>query len=105
MRRLGSHPAWVAVMLLAAASLFMSWANPPTARAGGPASTPQAKSAKAPNPHFKPDACGSYHAIAGGKPLPIAAQKVDTLCLSCHDGIRASEEAHPVGVPVTGMNA
>ena len=49
------------------------------------------------NPHWKTDGCASCHAMAGGKPGPIAAAEVEHLCLKCHDGTHASSEVHPVG--------
>ena len=46
------------------------------------------------NPHWSKTGCDTCHA---GKPGPIAASAVTALCLSCHDGKHASDEAHPVG--------
>ena len=48
------------------------------------------------NPHYRADGCASCHVVAGGRAQPIEQPKVEALCLSCHDGKRASEEAHPV---------
>jgi hypothetical protein len=49
------------------------------------------------NPHWQSDRCGDCHAIEAGKPSPIAAGDVDLICLSCHDGKKASAEPHPIG--------
>jgi len=49
------------------------------------------------NPHWTPDRCGACHRMEAGRPLAVAAEAVDSLCLACHDGRRASAEPHPVG--------
>jgi hypothetical protein len=54
------------------------------------------------NPHWKPESCGACHALEADRVRPIEPQAVDALCLSCHDGKRASEESHPVGWPAAG---
>jgi hypothetical protein len=51
-------------------------------------------SPSAADPHWSKDACGTCH---GSKVGPIAATVVTALCLSCHDGVHATDEAHPVG--------
>jgi predicted CXXCH cytochrome family protein len=58
--------------------------------------------APAPNPHWSPDACGDCHQRSGEKLLPIAPETVTTLCISCHDGQRASEEVHPISSKMSG---
>lgn len=50
-----------------------------------------------PNPHWQPDRCTDCHAAIAGRPAAIPAGDVDRLCLSCHDGRRAPDEAHPIG--------
>ncbi len=49
------------------------------------------------NPHWSATNCSSCHSIESGKAVAIATEKVDSLCLSCHDGARARAEAHPIG--------
>lgn len=49
------------------------------------------------NPHWKSDSCSACHQIQDSKPLPIAAETIEPLCQSCHDGHRASQENHPSG--------
>jgi len=56
--------------------------------------------APAPNPHWKPDACTTCHIASGDALSPIHAAEVNALCLSCHDGRRATAEAHPIARPV-----
>ena len=56
------------------------------------------------SPHWSADACGSCHTVDGGKVQPIAPDKVDDLCLSCHDGEKASREVHPIGRPAITVN-
>jgi hypothetical protein len=46
------------------------------------------------DPHWSKDACSTCHVGTVG---PIAPASVTPLCVSCHNGVRASEEAHPVG--------
>lgn len=48
------------------------------------------------NPHWKLDACNACHEMSSGKATPIALEKIDTLCLSCHDGKKAAAEVHPI---------
>lgn len=52
-----------------------------------------------PSPHWSTDACAACHVVDGARVLPIAPHLVDDLCLSCHDGRKASRESHPVGRP------
>lgn len=56
------------------------------------------------NPHWAADGCRECHAGEGERIEPIPAEQVDRLCLSCHDGVRAGRDAHPIGRPVTGEN-
>ena len=51
----------------------------------------------APNPHWDRAACNDCHQIASSQPQPIAEPAITPLCLSCHDGKRASSESHPIG--------
>ncbi len=57
------------------------------------------RSASAAGPHWDPTQCSACHAMRDQTPQPIAPEKVDALCLRCHDGQRASREPHPVGWP------
>ena len=58
---------------------------------------------KAPNPHWKRDACGQCHKIENGKHLAITPAAADELCLSCHDGRKAAYEFHPIGRAFDGQ--
>lgn len=49
------------------------------------------------NPHWSVDGCRACHAMEGGRATPIEKAAVDALCLSCHDGRKAVDEAHPIG--------
>ena len=49
------------------------------------------------NPHWSASDCAACHQAQAGQPLPIAVEKVDAKCLSCHDGKNAAAEAHPIG--------
>ncbi len=49
------------------------------------------------NPHWNSALCTDCHAQEGEKLLPLAAEAVDAKCISCHDGKKAPDEAHPVG--------
>lgn len=54
------------------------------------------------NPHWRADGCRSCHVLDGAAPQPIAPERVDALCVSCHDGRRAIDDAHPIGWPAAG---
>jgi predicted CXXCH cytochrome family protein len=56
------------------------------------------------NPHWSPDGCGKCHELRGGVPLPIASESVTPLCVSCHDGARASDEIHPINTKMDGRS-
>jgi len=48
------------------------------------------------NPHWAPARCGACH--PGDRPFVVPAPaKTDELCMSCHDGVKARSEAHPIG--------
>ena len=64
-----------------------SAAAPRAQRASAGAATVQ-------NPHCSATACTACH--GSGTPGPISVAQADRLCLSCHDGQRASAEAHPI---------
>lgn len=71
--------------------------------------TPRSPELAALNPHWHADRCTVCHAaaqtIAAGEVaaaqslLPIPPARVDPLCLSCHDGVRAPADPHPIGRP------
>ncbi len=54
------------------------------------------------NPHWTPDGCAVCHRLEDGRPVSIAPENVDALCLSCHDGRAAVAEVHPIGWPAHG---
>lgn len=56
----------------------------------------------APNPHWKPDGCAHCHEMHKGAAKPIPPEDVDAICLSCHDGVRAERDAHPIGRSFVG---
>ncbi len=49
------------------------------------------------NPHWRADRCTACHTRAGGFPIP--ADEIDALCLTCHDGVAAPADPHPIGRP------
>lgn len=49
------------------------------------------------NPHWTPDGCVHCHGKVEDVYAPIPHDRIDAVCLSCHDGRRASREVHPVG--------
>ena len=51
------------------------------------------------NPHWSPERCAKCHEAQGDRLLPIAPEAVDALCLSCHDGVQAPADPHPIGRP------
>ncbi|MBI5864895.1 MAG: hypothetical protein HZB38_10380 [Planctomycetes bacterium] len=62
----------------------------------------RARAASVANPHWTPDGCKACHGEQSqGSPAPIAADRVDALCVSCHDGKQAIDEFHPIGISVT----
>ena len=63
---------------------------------GADADRASEKSAPTVNPHWSTDGCATCHGT-DGKPQPIARDAIDQQCLSCHDGIRATDEGHSIG--------
>ena len=61
-----------------------------------------AASAAAENPHWNAQRCSACHTMDAGRAQPIAAEAIDDLCVSCHDGEKAPAETHPVSRPATG---
>src|SRR5918994_2351574 len=51
---------------------------------------------KADNPHWNKNRCAQCHVEDAAAPRAIPVEKVDALCLSCHDGKAASSEVHPI---------
>lgn len=76
-----------------------AWYAPALARAASSQAVAHAPDAHGDNPHWRGDACAQCHEQRDGAILPIAVQAVDALCLTCHDGTRASREPHPIGRP------
>lgn len=77
----------------------------PTATAAALARRAPAFPSSVENPHWRADGCARCHEPRrdnGPGWAPIATRNVDALCVSCHDGIRASAETHPVGWPAAG---
>jgi|SRR5581483_3841250 len=60
------------------------------------AASPATKPASVQNPHWNIDRCNACHDMSSGAPTPIDPQKIDKLCLSCHDGKQAVAEVHPI---------
>ncbi|MCF7975890.1 MAG: hypothetical protein K9N55_18885 [Phycisphaerae bacterium] len=57
-------------------------------------------------PHGESDRCDVCHMSAEGESSALLFDgDVMALCQSCHDGKKASQEVHPVAVPVTSMAA
>ncbi len=51
------------------------------------------------NPHWHADRCTTCHNEANGALQPIPPTDQDALCLSCHDGVQAPADPHPIGRP------
>jgi len=51
------------------------------------------------NPHWNRQRCTACHQADSSRMLPVAAERVDELCLSCHDGRKAPADPHPIGRP------
>ncbi len=60
---------------------------------------PQFEGATAINPHWHPDRCRTCHAGTNENPQPISLDESDALCLTCHDGVQAPADPHPIGRP------
>ncbi len=91
------HNAGVRVYACGGSEVSVSPESSPPATPGR--TTTSRLSALAANPHWSAQSCSACHAMREGRPAPIAAAEVDGGCLSCHDGKRASSEAHPIGRP------
>jgi hypothetical protein len=72
----------------------------PAALAAEPETGPG--TARAINPHWRPDGCASCHVIKQGEISPVSVKQADATCLGCHDGRRASAEPHPIGCVLKG---
>lgn len=64
--------------------------------ADAPQSAPQAASSQPVDPHYRQDACDACHVMKDGKAQITSFAEAEQICLSCHDGVRANAEAHPV---------
>jgi predicted CXXCH cytochrome family protein len=53
------------------------------------------------NPHWDASRCTKCHQSDGPRLLPIPLERTDALCLSCHDGVQAPADPHPIGRPAT----
>jgi mono/diheme cytochrome c family protein len=88
---------WPTLLLIVAAVVACSLHSGNAA----PAATPAVK--KAFNPHWKANGCASCHTPEfqdkNGAPVKIPVNKADAVCLSCHDGEKATAEAHPTDRP------
>lgn len=56
------------------------------------------------NPHWSATSCNACHVMEAGSVHPrhqllagAARSSADVLCLSCHDGVKAHVESHPIG--------
>ncbi|MCG3131430.1 MAG: hypothetical protein FLDDKLPJ_02222 [Phycisphaerae bacterium] len=49
------------------------------------------------SPHWRADGCAACHEGDTKSPGPVPRERVDVLCLTCHDGKSAVRERHPVG--------
>ena len=55
------------------------------------------------SPHWSAAGCAKCHdAVPNGGVAPIAKGAIDRLCLRCHDGRLAPDEAHPIGRSAIG---
>lgn len=73
-----------------------------TPHASAPAAAALPDMPLAPNPHWRADRCALCHTDRSAPPHAISARQADGLCLSCHDGEKATAESHPIGRVATG---
>jgi hypothetical protein len=67
---------------------------------GQRAAAQQTPDAPVVSPHGTADGCTQCHKQqADGRMAPIAPTEVTSLCVSCHDGVKAPADRHPVGRP------
>jgi hypothetical protein len=83
-----------------------AWLGEEETRAGGPLPNgfavdwrPRSPESESIDPHWKPDQCTACHPHEDDRLLPIPRAEIDGLCLSCHDGVRAPADPHPIGRP------
>jgi hypothetical protein len=62
-----------------------------------PVLDPQQGQASAINPHWRADGCEQCHTVQDDSVARIEPAELDLRCLGCHDGRKASREAHPIG--------
>lgn len=91
-----SYYVLVAEQFLKPGIRVYGWRPEPRRPATGRAAWVQ-REEQAPNPHWDAGSCRVCHESANGTPGPIPIGRADGLCLSCHDGKKAHEEAHPIG--------
>lgn len=95
----GKYYVLVAEQLLNPGIRVYAWQGPPAptpaARRPRPASSEPVELVA--SPHWTPDGCKTCHGETGGPCEAIPAAQADAICLSCHDGRKASDEAHPIG--------
>ncbi len=51
------------------------------------------------NPHWHPERCDTCHTMLNGRAQPVPLAQTDALCVSCHDGVQAPADPHPIGRP------
>lgn len=76
----------------------MAEAGPPKL-ARAPVVSRTTHESRAVNPHWSSGQCGTCHAMDGTDALAIRPEKINSKCLSCHDGHLARAEPHPIGRP------
>lgn len=74
-----------------------AWRTPAAADYRTANRPPPRVAAKVANPHFDATRCDACHVMSNGRPQTIPPERVDALCLTCHDGNSAVAEAHPIG--------
>lgn len=94
---------WVCAALAIAPALWLcvafSRAEEPGGRVG------EAIVAKAADPHWAADRCDQCHRQGDGeKQMTFSPFEIESLCTSCHDGVKASRSVHPSLRPAAGTH-
>lgn len=87
----GAMAVVIAVLARGAGSAASSDPRP------APATRPSDGPAEVVNPHWSATGCAHCHEMRDDRPQSIPPERVDAVCLACHDGRKAPMERHPVG--------
>ena len=90
------------IVIVASASAFFVAGSKAALQPEMPQPAPNSIVLPAANPHWRPDGCTACHAVEQENMKTVPSDQVDLICLTCHDGVRARREPHPIGRSFAG---